>query len=209
MDFETLLAELMVPIRCESGEERISVRNAPASEPDIAALLARLPRPLTGSYLGFLRATNGMSLYGTTLFGTTPPAEADQDRVADRVSRRLVPFHDWGNGDFDCLDLTKIVDDEPPVVFWNDHHDNLFPIAHSFAKWIPMAVHEISRFGRLLHPRDYYEGRYENAQGLYESIANVERTFFGGPEVKGRVESAPPPEGRRARLKAWLGAFRR
>ena len=204
MDIEPLLAELPDPLRCETGVELRCVRRPAATEAEIAALLARLTLPLTGSYLGFLRVTNGMSLYGADIFGSSLATEVDADRVADLMRRRLVPFRDQGGGDFDCLDLTKVVDGEPPVIFWNEEHDNLFPIAHSFAKWLPMAVHEISRFGRLLHPRDYFEPRYENAQGVYESVANVKKTFFGGPEVKGRVEGPPVALGRRARLKAWL-----
>jgi hypothetical protein len=177
----------------------------PPSPEALAAFHATMPLPLTGSYAALLTRSDGLILFGVPIFGTSPPPETNPENVADLVRRRLVPIHDWGNGDFDCLDLTKVVDAEPPVVFWNDEHENLFAISHSFAKWVPMAVHEVSRFGRLLHPRDYMDSRYEDAQGLYESIANVRKTFFGGPEIPDRPPDPPAP-GRRERLRSWIGA---
>lgn len=186
-----------------AGPLRLGLR-PPAAPEALDALRARFPLPLTGSYLAMLGISDGLDLFGVPVLGAVLPPDTDADAVADLARRRLVPFHDWGNGDFDCLDLTKVVDAEPPVVFWNSEHENLFPITHGFGGWLPMAVHEIARFGRLLHPRDYEDPRWADAQGVYESIANVRKTFYGGPEVVPRDVTPPPPPGRRERLKRLL-----
>lgn len=209
MPLSALLAELDTQVLPGSSGPLRLVRRPPASAAALAALQARLPLPLTGSWLELLQLSDGIDLFGVPVFGTDLPGDTNPENVADLVRRRLVPFHDWGNGDFDCLDLTKVVEGEPPVVFWNDEHENLFPITHGFAGWVPMAVHEISRFGRLLHPRDYFDARYADAQGVYESIANVKKTFFGGPEIHDRAPTpaTPAPAARRRdRLKDWFGA---
>lgn len=193
------------PLRVEGGGTLRAVLRPGAGEATIAAWQAGIPLPVVGTYLEFLRLSDGMSLYGVEILGTRPPPETDLENLGEMLRRRLVPFHDWGNGDFDCVDLTKVIEGEPAVVFWNDEDQTLFPITGGFAKWLPMAVYEVSRFGRLLHPRDYAEARYADAQGVYESIANVKKTFYGGAgeEALSRVEPPPPP-GRRARLKQWI-----
>jgi len=209
MDIVRQIEELReVEHRGPSGPLRLGLR-PPATPEDLAALQARLPLPLTGAYPRLLAFSDGLDLYGVPVMGTRLPPDTDADAVAELARRRLVPFHDWGNGDFDCLDLTKVVDLEPPVVFWNSEHENLFPITHGLAGWLPMAVHEIARFGRLLHPRDYEDPRFADAQGVYESIANVRKTFYGGPEVVPRDVTPTPPPGRRERLKRLFLALAR
>lgn len=209
MPVETLVRGYAeAPLTPESGgSPLVTALRPPADEAALAAWLATIPLPLTGTYLEFLRVSDGMSLYGVEILGTVPPAGTDREDLAEMFKRRLVPFHDWGNGDYDCVDLTKVIEGEPSVVFYNDEHGNIFPITGGFEKWLPMAVYEVSRFGRLLHPRDYQEARYADAQGVYESIANVKKTFFGGePELVSRHAAPPPPAGRRDRLKGWLKA---
>ncbi len=206
MPVAPLLEELSAQVHAgPSGPLRLVLR-PPAGADALAAFQARMPLALTGSYPELLALSNGMSLYGIEVFGTEPPRDTNPENVADLIRRRLVPFHDWGNGDFDCLDLTKVVDAEPPVVYWNEEHENIFPIAHSLLKWIPMAVHEVSRFGRLLHPEDYDDARYTDAQGVYESIANVRKTFWGGPPIPDRLDDAPAATRKRDKLKQWFGA---
>lgn len=193
------------PLSPASGGEPLrTVLREGAGPRELGELQARIPLPFVGTYRALLERSDGMSLYGVEILGTRPPTDAEI--LTDMYQRRLVPFHDWGNGDFDCVDLTKVIEGEPAVVFWNDEHQNLFPITGGFVKWLPMAVYEVGRFGRLLHPRDYADPRYADAQGLYESIANVKKTFFGGePELEMRLDDAPAP-GRRARLRRWLQA---
>lgn len=206
MGIEALLAELdgrVIPT--PDGELRLG-RRPPASPEAVEAFLARLPRPLVGSYLDLLRLSDGLDLYGVEIFGVAGSPNTNPEDVEELVKRRMVPFHDWGNGDFDCLDLTKQVEGETPVAFWSEELGNPFPITHNFERWARSAVVEIERFGRLLHPRDYATPRYADAQGVYESIANVKKTFYGDGDVKGRVEGPPPPVRKRDRV---LGLLRR
>lgn len=188
----------------DGGDLRL-VRNPPATEAQIAGLAARFSLPLVGTYVDFLRVSNGMQLFGVRVAGTEPDPETNADDVAELVKRRLVPFHDWGNGDFDCLDLTKTVDGEAPVCFWNDEMGNMFPITSGFGRWTRMAAFEVQTHGFLLHPRDYFDARYANAQGVYESIANVKKTFFG-PGGDGPEEPFVPPPRERKRdiLMGWI-----
>jgi hypothetical protein len=196
MDAEALLAELASHPMPTTAAGLTLTRRPPASEADIDALRARLPLPLVGSLVEVLRVSDGLDLFGVEVFGTRLPESTNEENVRELYKRRLVPFHDWGNGDFDCLDLTKVVDGETPVAFWNDEMENVFPITHNFARWARASVVEIELYGRLLHPRDYFDPRWENAQGVYESIANVKKTFYGGPELAERTDLGPGPRRR-------------
>lgn len=199
--------ELLEPqtFRGRDGDDLRLVKRAPASEAEIAVLKARLALPLTGTYLDFLRVSNGADLFGVKVSGTAPEPETNAGDYTELLARRLVPFHDWGNGDFDCIDLTKAVGGEPPVCFWNDETGNLFPICAGFGRWSRMAAFEVQTHGFLIHPRDYFEPRYENAQGVYESIANVKKAFFGpGADAQSEKFVPPPRERRRDRLLGWI-----
>ena len=191
--------------RGRDGDDLRLVKRAPASDAEIAALAARLALPLTGTYLSFLRVSNGADLFGVKVSGASPEPDTNTDDYTDLLSRRLVPFHDWGNGDFDCIDLTKTVGGEPPVCFWNDETGNLFPICAGFGRWSRMAAFEVQTHGFLIHPKDYFEPRYANAQGVYESIANVKKAFFGaGADAPSERFIPPPRERRRDRLLGWI-----
>jgi hypothetical protein len=188
----------------DGGELRLG-RRPPATEAGIATLLARFAVPVTGTYVDFLRTSNGIDLFGISVSGTDPDPETNAEDWLDLCKRRLLPFHDWGNGDFDCLDLTKSVNGEPPVCFWNEEQGNMFPITSGFGRWTRMATFEVQTHGFLLHPRDYFEPRYADAQGVYESVANVKKTFFGpGADAPSERFSPPPRERRRDLLMKWL-----
>lgn len=178
-------------LRTLDGERRV-VR-APAPTPEaLAAYTARLPLPLAGSYAAFLPLADGMDYFGIHISGVTAPEDTDPDAVAELLRRRLVPFHDWGQGDFDCLDLTKAVGGEVPVAFWSEELDDPFPITHSFEKWLRQVAVEIELYGRLLHPNDYADARWANAQGVYESIANVKRAFHGQASPRAAAQAREP-----------------
>lgn len=196
------------------------VRRPGVTEDALEGLRRRMARPLLGTFVDTLRLSDGFDLYGVEVFGTRLPESTNPEDAAELYGRRVVPFHDWGNGDFDVVDLTKVVGDEPMIAFYTAEMDTFFPIAPTFARWICMAAVEVEMFGRLLHPRDYLDPRFANAQGVYETVANVKKTFYGDgtPEALGGrgAQTAPPPppepgpERRRDRLKGWLkGRFGR
>ena len=189
-----------------------AVRLPGASDVAITAFAARFALPLTGTYVDFLRASDGADLFGVPVLGTRPEP-VDPEAYGEVVQRRLVPFHDWGNGDFDCLDLTKTVNGEPPVCFWSGEGAELYLIANGFGRWTRMMAFEVATWGALLHPREYADPRYANAQGVYEGVANVRKTLDAPAE---RAARQPPERGataagsteptrKRDRLLRWLG----
>ncbi len=66
---------------------------------------------------------------------------------------RLLTFHNWGNGDFDCLDFGR-PGAEVPVVFMNHGPDVTAFVAASFEAWLAGVLDELLRTGTLAHPRD-------------------------------------------------------
>lgn len=188
-------------------------RHAPLSTEDIAARLQAAGLSLSGSYRAFLEVADGMSFFGVPILGIdTKPSILDYPAM---LQYQLVPFHDWGNGDMDCLDLTKAVAGEPPVIFWDDKRDTTVMITNGFSKWMRMAHEDLEKYGKLLHPDDYNSAEFTGATGTYESPANIRQAFFGtddrAPKPKPKPASKPtpaPPKGKRARLKALFGKLR-
>lgn len=78
----------------------------------------------------------------------------------------VVSFHNWGNGDFDCL---SIGGDYPvgSVVFMMHSEDKLFHVSNSLQEWFAGVIQEIKREGTLLHPLDYNE---RESNGIYKMI---------------------------------------
>ncbi|TJZ53565.1 SMI1/KNR4 family protein [Sphingobacterium olei] len=80
--------------------------------------------------------------------------------------RGLLCFHEWGNGDFDCVSFG----DEYPlnsVVFLDHSEDRTAFVIRSFREWILVVINEIGRLGTLLHPMDYL---YREEKGLYLNV---------------------------------------
>ena len=195
------------------GEALAVESNDPLSTEQIAVKLESTGLRVTGSYRAFLELADGMSFFGVSLMGlATKPSILDYPAM---LQYQLVPFHDWGNGDLDCLDLTKGVAGEPPVVFWDDKRDTTVMICNGFSKWLRMAHEDLERYGKLLHPDDYNSDEFTGATGTYESPANIRQAFFGTddraprPKPVARAEPVREPAGKRAKLKAWLGKLRK
>jgi hypothetical protein len=77
----------------------------------------------------------------------------------------LLAFHNWGNGDFDCVRFLDSGKSE--MVFHNHETGEVTTIAASFAEWLQRAVDEMKKKGTLYHPMDYsamtieYEGLHK------------------------------------------------
>jgi hypothetical protein len=175
----------------------------PIAERDVAALLDAAGVTITGTWREMLTTTNGISLFGVDVLGLGPATDP-RSVLSYRamLQYNLVPFHDWGNGDLDCLDMTKTMDDEPAVVFWDDKRDTTVMICSGFAKWIGMAVEDLERYGKLLHPDDYRTPEFTGATGVYESPANIRQAFLGDfVPPRPAAPPSPAPTGRRDKLK--------
>jgi hypothetical protein len=80
---------------------------------------------------------------------------------------KLVSFHGWGNGDFDCISINS--DESLGKIFFVNHSvDNIIPLCSSITEWILGAIKEVEVNGTLLHPYDY-EFR-ENEEGMYKNV---------------------------------------
>ncbi|MFG0283593.1 MAG: SMI1/KNR4 family protein [Phycisphaerales bacterium JB039] len=73
----------------------------------------------------------------------------------------LIPFHDWGNGDFDCIGR------DGAVVFTNHSPDVQVEIAPTLLEWLQRVVGEIEQTGALRHPGDY---RDRPEPGVYAHV---------------------------------------
>ena len=67
----------------------------------------------------------------------------------------IIAFHNWGNGDFDCVAASPSAYSEGTVLFMNHSPDVVVPIAASLHEWIERIVGELRTRGAVLHPADY------------------------------------------------------
>lgn len=80
----------------------------------------------------------------------------------------ILTFHNWGNGDFDCLSLGG---DYPRgiIVFMSHSEDKLASVSNSLIEWFTEVISEIKKKGALLHPLDYDERELE---GIYKNVSH-------------------------------------
>ena len=81
-------------------------------------------------------------------------------------SQMLLTFHDWGNGDFDCISVNS-----------RSYYGSVYFINHSIAKnismaitiseWISLCINEIQKKGTVLHPMDYL---FRHEDGMYKEV---------------------------------------
>jgi hypothetical protein len=101
--------------------------------------------------------SNGIDLFGVHVHSL--------EEMEYFPSSGILTFHNWGNGDFDCLSLG---DDYPSgTVLLMIHSENkLALVSNSLVAWFTGVIGEIKRTGALLHPSDYNmlesEGMYKN-----------------------------------------------
>jgi hypothetical protein len=112
-----------------------------------------LPRDL----MRLLMFSNGINIFGISIL---PLNEMDYDQG-------LLTFHNWGNGDFDCISLEQN-NEFGSVFFMNHSPDYIYFVCHSINEWIINAIQEIQKRGTLFHPMDYNDSE---DYGLYKNIS--------------------------------------
>ena len=112
-----------------------------------------------GEFRDLLMYANGMSLFGLELMPT--------DQQTHFGEHGIVSFHNWGNGDFDCISISASPHPVGSVVFMNHSPEVTVGIATSLSEWLEKAVQEIRSKGALLHPADYRE---RPEQGMYQHV---------------------------------------
>jgi hypothetical protein len=141
----------------EDGNPRPARWNRPLTGRELDALETRIGARLPASYRQFLMRGDGGDLFGLCLQGMAA-------RVL--VAPGLLTFHDWGNGDFDCLGLGPDPN-QVPILFMNHSPEVVVRIADSFEHWLSSIVEELRRDGTVAHPGDY---RYVDSPGLYAEV---------------------------------------
>lgn len=116
---------------------------------------------LPGQFRDLLMYANGMRLFGLDLMST--------DQQSYFREHGIISFHNWGNGDFDCVATSSSAYPENAVVFMNHSPEVTVKIEDALTKWIDRAINEIRKHGTLLHPADY-RTRCAQGAGIYEMV---------------------------------------
>jgi hypothetical protein len=205
-------------VESEDGDELGIETYPPATDQELSELDRQLGRPLAGSFRNFLKITNGMQFFGEEVLSCRrgPPFEcASLVGYEEFLRARLVPFHAWGNGDFDALDVGAESGDAP-VVFCNHSPEIRVRIADSFEQWLERACDEMRKEGALLHPSDFMQAGRSGSPGIYAhvpgALKNVDcelwATFGGGDSGGGEPAGddgahQPPGAGKKPWWKFW------
>lgn len=137
----------------EDGEDLVFKGNAGLAPDRIDRWESDRDLKLPKDFREFLLNWNGADLFGLDIKSLESWAWPDPG---------LVDFHNWGNGDFDCLDLRK--PGKAPVVFMDHETGCEVVISPSFGAWLRESLGELNSRGTLRHPMDY---RDEADKGLY------------------------------------------
>jgi len=108
-----------------------------------------------------LEFTNGLVFLGLHVLSI--------DEIEFFPNTGLLSFHNWGNGDFDCISTGKVYP-ENSVIFMNHSEDEIAFVSPTLEEWLKRVSNEIGKYGALLHPMDYMERQVE---GMYKNIKSV------------------------------------
>ena len=143
----------------EDGEPLEVLLESPLAEEDLDRYEQSIGVELPHEFRDLLLITNGMCLFGLAIMPV--------DQQTYFRDQGIIAFHNWGNGDFDCVAALPSKYNDGTVVFMNHSPDVTARIAESLSEWLEKAVLEIQGKGALLHPSDYREGR---EQGVYQHV---------------------------------------
>ena len=69
----------------------------------------------------------------------------------------LLSFHDWGNGDYDCVLLERKGRWKPGQILFYNHLDaNVYPISFDVRRWLELLIGELKAWQTVFHPMDYH-----------------------------------------------------
>ena len=134
---------------------RISLES-PLAKEELAKHEESVGAELPDQFRQLLLQTNGMKLFGLAIM------PIDQQVLFHHEG--IIAFHNWGNGDFDCVATSTSDYPMGAVVFMNHSAAATVLICESLATWLEEVVREIREKGTLLHPSDY---QHRDEQGLY------------------------------------------
>jgi hypothetical protein len=102
--------------------------------------------------------SNGIKIFGIQIYSLSECQLFENNM--------LLSFHDWGNGDFDCISVDSGLY-YGKVYFINHSIANSIAMNISFSEWVFQAIKEIQDKGTILHPMDYLTRKEE---GMYREV---------------------------------------
>lgn len=160
-----ILAKLRdLTLEDEDGNSLTLILNAGLSKHELEEYEAQLCTPLPEEFRAVLRYANGMNFFGQKLLSTHEQTFFPEQGI--------VTFHNWGNGDFDCVVVGASAYSVGAIAFMNHNPDVTTEISPTLSNWFDRAAAEIAKKGTLLHPADY---RQRREQGLYGHVLSALR----------------------------------
>ncbi len=143
----------------EDGNKIIVEPREGASLADVSKFEATHGMEMPLDLKELLLFSNGMNFFGLDILSL--------EAMEFFPTTGMVSFHNWGNGDFDCLSTGG---DYPKgsVIFMAHAEDNTSLISNSLADWFEGVFKEKEEVGALLHPMDY---QYSELDGLYKNTS--------------------------------------
>ena len=139
----------------EDGFESLLELETAASKQEIQSREASWGMKLPGQLGELMQVTNGMYLFGLEIMSLGALDEFPE--------YGLIAFHNWGNGDFDCVTTSSSKYPAGTIVFMNHSPDVTVKVADSLAEWLTRVVQE-ERDGGVAHPMDLQE------HGVYRHV---------------------------------------
>lgn len=148
----------------DEDDDVVTLRiNTPASRELIGKFEATHKVQLPGEYKELLMVSDGLDLFGVKLLAIS--------EIIYLSKLHLLVFHEWGNGDCDCLAVEGSELLVGGVFFLRRDLETPVAISPSLSLWIESVVGEVQQIGALLHPNDY---AYRNMiNGVYYPIATT------------------------------------
>ncbi len=158
---EILDSAMNLELEDEDGNRLKLEASVPASERDLNDREGRLGVKIPLELRDLLMFANGLSLFGQVIMSLQ-----EQDYFSNQG---LLSFHNWGNGDFDCVAASSSKYPENTVVFMNHGPEISVKIEDNLTAWFEKAINEIRERGVLLHPGDYIPNSNADS-GLYGGV---------------------------------------
>lgn len=138
--------------------------STPLSEQDVKDRESRLGFEIPEQLRDLMMFSNGLLLFGLQIMSI----EEQQYYPV----QGLLSFHNWGNGDFDCIATSASDYPEGSIVFMNHSPEITVKIEDTLVEWLAKATDEIRKYGALLHPRDYMTNP-DFSEGLYGGVLHA------------------------------------
>ncbi len=142
----------------EDGDAIMINLNEGVSASDILNFEAANSIKMPENLKELMMMSNGMDLFGLQILSL--------EEMEFFPNSAILSFHNWGNGDFDCLSFGGVYP-KGAVVFISHSEDDSALVCDSLYEWFNKVIVEIERVGTVLHPLDYTE---QATEGLYKNI---------------------------------------